>query len=247
MDRAFAGALSSKTISDKTASIASVGHTFEFSLDVNANASPVFTIVSAPITTLSPSGTLDRFEDNIVEVALGKAAGATDSVTKTSAKYDADQLKAINELRASIKELSDKIDAGDKRLAENQTFIATARELQQYNQSEEAIKRLFPDSNMQTFALRRQNEASRFFTQENNIRFQQLNELDATVKTQRRERATAKTQLIDTINHPAEQTTVKREVRAPSPLSPDQNPNVTNTQLQLTFERLNNSLRLPSP
>ncbi|MCP1829114.1 hypothetical protein J2R76_005814 [Bradyrhizobium sp. USDA 4532] len=243
MDRAFAGVLSDPTIQAKTSSIASLGHTFEFSLDLNANASPVFTIVPAPTTTLTPTATIDRLEDNIVDVSLGKAAGATDTVSKTTAKYDAEQLKVLAEIRDAIKDLTGKVKDGEETLAKGAPLLAQAKEAERLTQPN--IMSTVPEDQKSLMETKR-SEAFKFLS-DNSAKIQELQDLDATVKTQRRDLVTAKGQLIDTLNHPTEQTTTKRTVQATSPLSPDQNPNVTNTQLQLTFERLNNNLRVPVP
>jgi hypothetical protein len=247
MNRAFAGALSDPTIGAKTSSIASIGHTFEFSLDVNGNASPVFTIVPAPIVTLTPTGTIDRLEDNIVDVSLGKAASATDTVSKTTAKYNADQLKAIEDLTAAINKLTEQLDKDHKTLAANKDFIAQGKELQSFLLPEFTIKERFPQANQELLTEKRA-DAQRFFRDPTvEPKLQEFLTLEKTVNDNQKALTAAKGQLLDTINHPAEQTTTRREVRATSPLSPDLNPNVTNTQLQLTFERLNNSLRTPIP
>lgn len=246
MERALAGALSDPTLEAKTSSISSIGHTFEFSLDVTGNASPVFTIVSGPTTTLTPTGTIDRLEDNIVDVSLGKPAPATDSVSKTTAKYNAQQLKAMADLTKAIEDLASAIGAGNKKLADNKEFLAKVRELQPFNIPEATIKGQFAET-AQPFALGKRREAVEFFSPENSAKAKELLDLEATVATQQRDLKTAQGQFVETVNHPAEQTTTRREVRATSPLSADQNPNVTNTQLQLTFERLNNNLRVTVP
>jgi hypothetical protein len=247
MDRAFDGALADDTLSAKTSAIASVGHTFQFSLDLIANASPSFSIVPAPVTTITPTGSIDRLEDNIVDVALGKGAGATESVTKTSAQYAKAQIDAISELNKAIEELTAKIKKGGETLAENKDFIAQGNELKPFNVPEAKIQELFPEGDKDH--LTKQQNAARSFFRDPTVeaKLQSLNNLAANVREDQRARDAKKGQLLDTINHPASQAVVQRQVRTVSPISPDQNPNVANTQLQLTLERLNNTLRLPVP
>jgi len=247
MNRAFDGALADDTIRAKTSSIASVGHTFEFSIDLNANASSAFTIVPAPVATVTPTGTIDRLEDNIVDVSLGKTPAATESVTKTLAQYSKAQIDAINELKKAIQDLASRIDKNNKTLAENKEFMTLGNDLKAFSVPEATMKQLFPEAN-QEFLTQKQRDARRFFSDPTvEARLQSLNNLASTVKEDQRTLDAKSAQLLDTINHPASQAIVQKQVRATSTLSPDQNPNVANTQLQLTFERLNNSLRIPIP
>lgn len=247
MNRAFDGALADNSIGGKPSDISSVGHTFEFSVDLTANASPTFSIVPTPVTAITPTGSIDRLEDNIVDVSLGKATSGTDTATKTTAQYAKAQIDAINELKKAIDELTAKINRGNQTLAENKDFIAQGNELKSFNVPEATIKELFPESNPEILS-QKQRDARRFFTDPTvEQRLQTFNSLAATVKEDQRTLDAKKGQLLDTINRPASQTVVQRQVRAASPLTTDQNPNVTNTQLQLTLERLNNTIRVQVP
>ncbi len=248
MDRALDGALAEQTIAAKTSDLASIGHSFEFSIELNANASPVFVIMPAPATTVTPTGTIDRLEDNIVEVSLGKAAAGTASQTKTTANYAKLQLEALQSLEKEIKELIDKIDANKKTLAEkdNKEFLQRADQLEKFNLPEATLQQLQPNANRE-FLAQRQSEAREFFSNAANTgRLADLRKIQAETTQAQQSLDTKKGQLLDTINHPASTTVVQRTVRTPAPLPADQNPNVAGTSLQLTLERLNNTLRVPA-
>lgn len=245
MDRAFDGALAESTIAAKTSDLASIGHSFEFSIDLNANASPAFVIMPAPATTITPTGTIDRLEDNIVEVSLGKAAAGTASQTKTTPNYAKLQLEALQALEKEIKELSDKIGANKKTLAENNEFLQRADQMQKFSAPapDATIQELRPEARSEL--LRRQSEAREFFAA-NAERLTTLRRIQTETTQDQQSLDTKKGQVLDTINHPASTTVVQRTVRTPAPLPADQNPNVASTSLQLTLERLNNTLRVPA-
>ena len=182
MNRAFDGALADNSIGGKPSDISSVGHTFEFSVDLTANASPTFSIVPTPVTAITPTGSIDRLEDNIVDVSLGKATSGTDTATKTTAQYAKAQIDAINELKKAIDELTAKINKGNQTLAENKDFIAQGNELKSFNVPEATIKELFPESNPEILS-QKQRDARRFFTDPTvEQRLQTFNSLAATVK-----------------------------------------------------------------
>jgi hypothetical protein len=245
MDRAFDGALSESTIAAKTSDLASIGHSFEFSIDLNANASPAFVIMPAPATTITPTGTIDRLEDNIVEVSLGKAAAGTASQTKTTANYAKLQLEALQTLEKEIKDLSDKICGDKKTLAENKEVLQRADQLQKFTvpAPEATIQGLRPEARSEL--LGKQSEAREFFAA-NADTLATLRRTQNETKQDEQSLSTKKGQMLDTINHPASTTVVQRTVRTPAPLPADQNPNVASTSLQLTLERLNNTLRVPA-
>jgi hypothetical protein len=244
MDRAFDGALSESTIAAKTSDLASIGHSFEFSIDLNANASPAFIIMPAPATTITPTGTIDRLEDNIVEVSLGKAAAGTASQTKTTANYAKLQLEALQALEKEIKDLLDKIGSNKKTLAENNEFLQRADQLQKFNVPDATIQEVQPNARPEF--LKKQSEAREFFNTANTEKLATLRRIQSETNQAQQSLDAKKGQLLDTINHPASTTVVQRTVRSPTPLPADQNPNVASTSLQLTLERLNNTLRVPA-
>jgi hypothetical protein len=108
------------------------------------------------------------------------------------------------------------------------------------------LQQLQPNANRE-FLAQRQSEAREFFSNAANTgRLADLRKIQAETTQAQQSLDTKKGQLLDTINHPASTTVVQRTVRTPAPLPADQNPNVAGTSLQLTLERLNNTLRVPA-
>jgi|GEM_PF-7068107 len=205
--------------------IASLGHTFEFSIDVNANAGAGFVIAPAPTININPAFTVDRLDDGIVDVVIAKAAvdplpALITGLTKEDYKLIAELEKLIEKLQGRIKERTTTLN--NAPLANRLTTMDSI-----------TIQKLLPNDEQQLKAF-----------DLNSVQAEQLKALSAlrdANKADEQEILSYKKQIAD-IPRKVTAVTTKYHV-----LSPDRNPEIANTFQQLTLERLNNNLRVPIP
>jgi hypothetical protein len=228
MDRAFDGAERGGQLQiGEPQRISSLGHTFEFSIDVNANAGAGFVIAPAPTIGINPAATIDRLDDGIVDVVIAKPA--VDPLPQLITALTKEERELIAELKKLIEKKQKDIGNRTAQLnaPENKALISRLSTMDKM-----AIQRLSPGDERQQ--------------QELGLDKQQLTKLqtlkalqdenqadDQAIKGYRKEIADVKPQV-----------SIVTKSRI---LPPDRNPEIANTSLQLTFERLNNNLRLPVP
>ena len=224
MDRAFDGAESASTPID------SLGHTFEFSIDVSATAASEFLIgAAAPLTSLNPGISMERLDDGIIDVAIAPAATVSATTTAiielTKAERD-----LIEELRGELQKAKERKAFAQKELAveENQKLL-----------------KLFPNLNQMTpMGVTPSPDAdtiNKLGISRESITADKLRKIQDFQKQEdqaSRDILELSKRIKDETPKPA---IVTKQVRVPA----DQNGVISSTQLQLTFERLNNSLRVP--
>ncbi|MCS3452666.1 MULTISPECIES: hypothetical protein [Bradyrhizobium] len=223
MDRAFhAGDVGGQLQLGRPQRISSIGHTFEFSIFVNANAGAGFIIGPVPVSGVNAAGTIERLDDGIVDVVIAKPAvdplpGLITELTK-----------AERDLIAKLEELIDqRKDDNSKRTAEiNSLTSALGARLSNLNTA--TIKSLSPSNKAQMETFR--------------VTEPEIEQLKAL--TDAREAKTANDQKIleykgQIANIERPKVTTKYRV-----LPPDRNPEIIYTNQQLTLERLNNNLRV---
>ncbi|KJC57518.1 hypothetical protein UP10_28465 [Bradyrhizobium sp. LTSPM299] len=227
LNRAIEGALADDYIrSNPEKYVASIGHTFEFSLDLNANASPAFTIVPSPATLVTPTGTVDRLDDNIVDVSLAKPATKDTSKTVLKPEKVAEKKQKLAELNAA-----EKTAATDDRLLKTDPDLVKAQSLQT------RIEALTAPGSRSDETSRAQIEAER---NENRVALQRL----VTVKEELRNAQASRGDSAIAIRQIESDPANYRVVRSKSATPPSENLNIQNTQLQLTLERLINNTRI---
>jgi hypothetical protein len=228
MNRAFDGAERGGQLQiGQPQRISSLGHTFEFSIDVNANAGAGFVIAPAPTIGINPAATIDRLDDGIVDVVIAKPAvdplpELITALTKEEKELIAELKKLIDKKQRDINNRTAELNA-----PENRTLSSLLS-----NMDKMTIQRLSPGDERLQQELRLDRQQ---LTQLQKLKaLQDDNQADGqTIKGYRKEIADVKPQV----------SIVTRSRILP----PDRNPEIANTSLQLTFERLNNNLRLPVP
>jgi hypothetical protein len=224
MDRAFEAAEVGGEIQlQRPQRVSSLGHTFEFSIDVNANAGAGFVIGPAPTIGINPAATIDRFDDGVVDVVIAKPASdplpeLITGLTKAEKELIAKLEELINKKKADVTERTKSIISQTAALGNLSTMDS------------KTIHSLSPsdDSQLQAFKL-------------NRPQVEQLKALSAL-----REANKADDQEILGYNKQLAEiqprvTGVTTKLRV---LPPDRNPEIISTSQQLTLERLNNNLRL---
>jgi hypothetical protein len=208
---------------NRVSSVSSLGHTFQFTIDVSGSVSPSFVIGPAPAIGLNPVGTVDRLEDNSIDVVLAKAAVVTESVAQVIARTSAAQIAELKKLREEIEKLERDNAANEDKISQNEAGRVMLQ--QQIPLTEKGITDLPNIPNLSPtvrntlkdlLAARRDNANS---LKEKNRRLSFVE------------------------SHPDVTTTTVDRSRAVI-LPADQNPNIVSTQQLLTLERLNNTLRL---
>lgn len=203
--------------------ISSLGHTFEFIVDVNANAGAGFVIGPPPTIGINPAATIDRLDDGVVDVVLSKPA--VDPLPDLIIALTKEQRALIAELKKLIEQKKRNIASRVEKLntPENKDLIA---------------KVPFDRMTIQGIQPRDEGQQKQF-----SLNFEQLERL-RTLKALENDNASdektidkAQKQIDDTKPQP----TVVFRSRV---LPPDRNPEIIATSQQLTLERLNNTLRL---
>lgn len=225
MDRAFDAAENGGKIQLKEPQrISSLGHTFEFSIDVNANAGAGFVIGPAPAIGINPSATIDRFDDGVVDVVIAKPAfdplpqlitGLTNAEKELIAKLE----ELIKQKVVSISGRNTEIRSQSAAL-QNRLHTLDSRTIQSLTPSDDSQMRalnLTPPLAEQLKALDSLREANKSDDQEILSYKKQIANIQPRVTG----------------------VTTKLKV-----LPPDRNPEIVGTSQQLTLERLNNNLRL---
>ena len=225
MDRAFDGAERGGQIQiGEPQRISSLGHTFEFSIDVNANAGAGFVIAPAPTIGINPAATIDRLDDGVVDVVIAKPAvdplpQLITALTKEERELIAELKKLIEKKQRDVNNRTTQLDA-----PENKALIARLATMDKMT-----IQRLSPndDRQQQELGLDRQQ-----LTKLQTLKaLQDENQADEqAIKGYRKEISDVKPQV--------------SIVTRPRILPPDRNPEIAITSQQLTLERLNNNLRL---
>lgn len=224
MDRAFTGADRGGQVGiGHSQPVSSLGHTFEFSIDINANAGAGFVVGPAPTIGINPAATIDRLDDGIVDVAIAKPAVDPLPAVITGLTKADEALAA--ELEALIKELQKKVAARNDMIQKSplakQLFSLDSKTIQSLSQGDEP--------KLQPFNVR-PNEVEQL---------KALNDLRDANNTDQQEILKYLKQKAD-IQPKVQAVTTTFHV-----LAPDRNPEIANTFQQLTLERLNNNLRVP--
>ena len=204
--------------------ISSLGHTFEFSIDVNANAGAGFVIAPAPTIGINPTATIDRLDDGSVDVVIAKPAvdplpGVITGLTKEDKQLAVELQQLIDELKRQI---------GERETALAKSAVASKLSIM----SSQTIQELSPsdDVKLKAFGL-------------NPTEVAQLKNDDALKKANDADRQKI-------LQYSAQKAAIGPKVTAVTTkyrvLPAELNPQIANTMQQLTIERLNNNLRVPS-
>jgi hypothetical protein len=219
--------------------LTSIGHTFQFVLTTTAGASPVFTIVPKPIV-VNPSLSVSREEDNSVDVVLAKKKGAGSPVyVRTLSAIQTSDLKKLDAQRDKA--------AGDARRSE-----ANLAELRSLQGSIGGITAKLQTKGVMSL------DGARSDNPPDDAR-RDIEELD---RLQAKARSLGSEMELTTMRDRADRTALAavermKAIRArpegPSAIvsrrigtgSPSDNPNLRDTQTQLTLERVLGNLRVP--
>jgi hypothetical protein len=204
--------------------ISSVGHTFEFSIDVNANAGAGFIIAPAPTIGINAAATIDRLDDGIVDVVIAKPA--IDPLPELITALTKEERELIAELRKLIekKEANVTVRTAELERPAKKNLIAKL-------------------SNLDKLKIQRASPGDEQKQQETGLDKQQLEAAQALIALQDQNQAdeqTIRSAKVDIANLRPQVSIVTR----PRVLPPDRNPEIIYTTQQLTLERLNNSLRV---
>lgn len=229
MDRAFDGAERGGQIQiAEPQRISSLGHTFEFSIDVNANAGAGFIIAPAPTIGINPAATIDRLDDGIVDVAIAKPA--VDPLPQLITGLTEAERELIAELEKLIKQKQGEIDkrTAELNLEQNAPLANRLPTL-----DSKTIQNLLPsdEKKLQAFGL-------------NQAQVEQLKALNALRDANKADQQEILGYWRQIAGIQPKVTGVTTKLRV---LPPDRNPEISNTFQQLAIERLNNNLRVPVP
>ncbi|MBR1277751.1 hypothetical protein [Bradyrhizobium sp. AUGA SZCCT0283] len=225
MDRVFdAAEVGGKLQLHKPQRISSVGHTFQFTIVVNANAGAGFVIGPAPTIGINANATIERLDDGSIDVVIAKPAvdplpqllvGLTNAERELIAKLE----ELISQKRGDIAKRTQEINSQNAALVDRLSRMDS-----------KTIQNLSPtdDTQLRTFNLNRP-EAEQL---------KSLNDLRDANRTDEQEILGLRKQLAD-VRPRITGVTIKPHV-----LPPDRNPEIIYTTQQLTLERLNNSLRV---
>ena len=232
----------------QTDRLSSVGHTFQFVVDVSAGLTPAFTIkASAGTIGLSPLASGERMEDHAVDVVIGRIDKPAPQTVKTVTVSLSDAQK-----KQLAKLLDDRQgQLGDKKRLEG---AVTSNKILQ-NRVDEIVRtrEAGGGSVQENVELRSNIEALDRFKRTYNL---PQNESARVLirKIERESLLTVKAQIrgiddqIAKINRSPEdqRTVITTSPSGTAPSVASQNPNITSTELQLTLERtlgnLNNSI-----
>jgi hypothetical protein len=225
MDRAFDGAESGGQLQiGEPQRISSLGHTFEFSIDANANVGAGFVIAPAPTIGINPAATIDRLDDGVVDVVIAKPA--VDPLPQLISALTKEERELIAELKKLIEKKQQDINSRAVQLnaPENKALIARLSAMDKMT-----IQRLSPGDERQQ--------------QELGLDRQQLTKLQ-TLKTLQDENQTDEQAIKGYRKEIADVKPQVSIVTIPRVLPPNRNPEIAATSQQLTLERLNNTLRI---
>jgi hypothetical protein len=224
MDRAFdAAEVGGEIQLQRPQRVSSLGHTFEFSIDVNANGGAGFVIGPAPTIGINPAATIDRFDDGVVDVVIAKPAvdplpGLITGLTKAEKELIAKLEELINKKNDDIANRTKDINARTAALGNLSTMDSkTIESLSPNNESQLQAFKLNGPQVAQLKTLSALRDANKADDQEILGYKKQLAEIQPKV------------------------TGITTKLRV---LPPDRNPEIISTSQQLTLERLNNNLRL---
>ncbi|MBR1164602.1 hypothetical protein [Bradyrhizobium elkanii] len=225
MDRAFDAAQYGGEIQNhEPQRISSLGHTFEFIVDLNASAGAGFVIGPAPTIGINPSISGERVDDGVVDVVIAKPAvdplpGLIVGLTKAERELIAELRKLIATKEQNIANRTTKLNA-----PANKELIAKVP-----NFDRMSIQSILPTDPGQ------QRELS--------LNSEQLEQL-RTLKTLQEENQSDEKAIKDAQKKIDETKPQPTLVVRPRVLPPDRNPEIIATSQQLTLERLNNVLRV---
>lgn len=262
LDTALDASLSDPTIRNHPDKLTSIAHTFQFVVISNAGLNPVFTIVPRPIV-LNPSVSVSREEDNSVDVVLAKpakSAGPTVVVKILTPR----QLAQIDEAQRQRDEAKLKLEkatsflmsADGRRVAALDSLIETKQaELTELGGAIRDRREVYsmtpdntvPDNRKTPQAIDRAasvitslQQLTGQLTQDRDYRIYEASKRDASeipgtlaLQQARIDRIKADPQGIRT-------TRASRRV-----IAAEDNPNIVNTSLQLTLERVLGNARVP--
>jgi hypothetical protein len=194
---------------------------------VNANAGAGFVIAPAPTIGINPAATIDRLDDGIVDVVIAKPAAdplpeLITALTKEEKELIADLKKLIEKKQQDIKDRTTQLNAPENKALTSQLKSMDKLTIQRLSPTDEQLQKDLGLDRQQLTTLQKLNT------------FQEKNQADdQSITGLRKQIADIKPQV----------SIVTRSRILP----PDRNPEIANTSLQLTFERLNNNLRVPIP
>lgn len=261
LDTAIEAGLADKTIRNHPDKLTSIGHTFEFAVTSTAALNPVFTIVPKPVT-LNPSVSVSREEDNSVDVVLAKPAAKASGPTIVVKVLTPEQLAQIakeQKQRDDAKQKLDKAEAflssPDGRRTAGLEALIDSKQAALTELGVAVPKDVFglePESALPSERKNPQtlNQASSAIISLKQLTGQLAGDKDyATYLTSKRDKTdlpavvTAQQTKIDNIKADPQGL---RATRAPGGVaSVEDNPNIVNTSLQLTLERVLGNTRVP--
>jgi hypothetical protein len=225
MDKAFeAGDVGGNAQLNKPQRISSLGHTFEFSIDLNANVGAGFIIAPAPTIGINPAATVDRLDDGVVDVVIAKPAidplpQLIIGLTEAEKKLIAALQKRIDDKKLKIADQTARMNALISNLPASVSTL-DSQTIQSLSPTDEA--------QLQTF----------------NLKPAEVGPLKA-VAALRASNEADEQAIIDYNERIASvQPKVTGLTIRPNVLPPDRNPEIAATSQQLTLERLNNALRI---
>jgi hypothetical protein len=205
--------------------ISSLGHTFEFIVDVNANAGAGFIIAPAPTIGINPAFTVDRVDDGVVDVVIAKPA--VDPLPEVIMALTKQERELAEQLKKLIAQKDEDIK---KRKAELQSPA-----------NQELLAKVPSLGTMSIESIRPGDEGQQ---KEFHLTAEQLRTVRRLKSLEDANRADQQ-KIDDYLNKIPKPVP---EIRiAPRVLPPDRNPEISSVSTQLTLERLNNSLRVVVP
>lgn len=222
MDRAFhAAEWGGRMQTGEPQRISSLGHTFAFAIEVNANAGAGFIIGPAPTASVNPSATVYRLDDGIIDVVIAKPA--FDPLPELIIALTKEERELIAQLKKLIEEKQGEIN---KRTA---VLNSPSNRALMLNMDKLAIQGIRPNDESQQRATG--------LTRDSLTKLQELNALQGENQTAERDIELARKKIADIKPQP-------QIVTRPRILPPERNPEISYTSQQLTLERLNNNLRI---
>ncbi len=226
MDRVFEAAeIGGELQLNRPQRISSIGHTFEFSIDVNANAGAGFVIGPPPTIGINAAATIDRLDDGIVDVVIAKPAidplpGLITTLTNEERELIAELKKLIEKKQKGIDSRLSELNAPANRSLTSRLSTLDKMTIQRLSPNDEGQQREFGLDRQQLAKL----QALKSLQDENQTDEQAIKDL-------RKEIAGVKPTQVSIVTKP-------------HILPPERNTEIIYTTQQLTLERLNNNLRV---
>lgn len=225
MNRAFDAAQDGGEIQNhEPQRISSLGHTFEFIVDLNASAGAGFVIGPAPTIGINPSVSGERVDDGIVDVVIAKPA--IDPLPDLIVSLTQAERDLIAEMR--------------KLIAKKELEIANRKVTLNTPENKDLMAKVpaFDQMTIQSISPRDEGQQKSF-----SLDFEQLNRLRSLKALQEANQSDEKA-IKDAQKKIDETKPQPQLVLRPRVLPPDRNPEIIATSQQLTLERLNNVLRV---